>query len=405
MTRILLALLALFALIEPARADDISDAYGGVGRIIVVLSWKDGDEYVGFGSGFAVTPDRIVTNYHVVEAWTRYAESADERLLAVVPARGDEMLEARLVAYDSAKDLALLELQGGTMEPMTLFSGRPDLGRRYTALGFPSNVDFASSRSVDELFDLTVTPRSPIRTGGDISEARPVRGIDAYVHDADIAGGNSGGPLVDLCGRAIGVNSAVAGASASDSASSFAITYRELARFLRRAGVEYEAEVGPCVTSEDRTRICTAQRDELRARTLGECLAGNRESAFEIERELRQRQELTRRGAETAMFVAFALLLFGALAAAGAGFLLLRDRRRAAIAAGIGSLLLVAGSVAVFVTRGNAAALEPADGETRDCQAIADQAAESFESDGCPSDEEEDQAAPDAAPTEPRADE
>ncbi|MCA1748621.1 MAG: trypsin-like peptidase domain-containing protein [Sphingomonadales bacterium] len=185
MMRLLAALLLLLAIITPARADDIADSYGGVGRILVVLSWKDGDEYVGFGSGFAVTPTRIVTNYHVIEAWARYAESADEALLAVVPSRGSAMIEARLVTYDSAKDLAVLELQGGTMEPMTLFSGRPDLGRRYTALGFPSNVDFASSRSVDELFDLTVTPRSPIRTGGDISEARPVCGIDAYVHDAE----------------------------------------------------------------------------------------------------------------------------------------------------------------------------------------------------------------------------
>lgn len=398
MIRILLVLALLLVAFQPATADDIADAYGGVGRIIVVLGWKDGDEYVGFGSGFAVTPDRVVTNYHVVEAWARYAGSADERLLAVVPSRGSQMLEARLVTYDSAKDLAVLELQGGTMEPMTLFSGRPDLGRRHTALGFPSNVDFASSRSVDELFDLTVTPRSPIRTGGDISEARPVRGVDAYVHDADIAGGNSGGPLVDRCGRVIGVNSAVAGSSASDSASSFAITYRELSRFLRRANVEYRAEIGPCVTTDERDRICTAEREDARARALAECMAGNRETSAAAERALRLQQEETRRSAETAMFVAFGLLLLAALAAAAAGFFVVRGRRRAAIGTGAASAALVAAAILVFATRGNAAALDAADGAARDCRTVADETADAFESEACASDE---QAADEAAAEPP----
>ncbi len=62
-----LCLAGLFAA-PPARADDISAAGRGVVRIVTIAVMDD--EVVGFGhgSGFAVAPNRIVTNAHVVEA-------------------------------------------------------------------------------------------------------------------------------------------------------------------------------------------------------------------------------------------------------------------------------------------------------------------------------------------------
>ena len=390
----ILLILLVFA---PAQADDISDAYGGVGRILVIVSWGEEDEYVGFGSGFAVTPTEIVTNYHVVELYAQYASSAEQAVLAVVPSHGTQPLQARLKIYDSSKDLAILEIVGGTMEPMTLYSGAPELGRRYTALGFPSNVDLAASRDEDELFDATVTPRSPIRTGGDISEARPVRGIDAYVHDADIAGGNSGGPLVDQCGRVIGVNEAVASASESDSASSFAISYRELSRFLRRAEVRFQSDGSACVTSEDRARICTAQREEARADALSECLAGARDSSADSERDYRRRQERARSDGETVMFAAMAIMLFGALGLGAAGLLATRGQRNYAIAAGAGGGVLIIGAIVLFALRPSAIDIEAPESRPRDCRAMADRIAERFESEQCPSEDAQEET--DAAPT------
>ncbi|MCA1748620.1 MAG: hypothetical protein LC634_03500 [Sphingomonadales bacterium] len=46
--------------------------------------------------------------------------------------------------------------------------------------------------------------------------------------------------------------------------------------------------------------------------------------------------------------------------------------------------------MAVFVTRGNAAAVAEPNGETRDCQAIADETADAFTSEECPAVDDED---------------
>ena len=72
MARLLLALTLLLTLGAPARADDISAAGRGVVRIVTIAMIDD--EVVGFGhgSGFAVAPNRIVTNAHAVELASRY---------------------------------------------------------------------------------------------------------------------------------------------------------------------------------------------------------------------------------------------------------------------------------------------------------------------------------------------
>ena len=77
MGRYLLFLTMLLAIAAPARADDISAAGRSVVRVVVV-AFEDG-EVVGFGhgSGFAVAPNRIVTNAHVVAQAAQRQDDAD----------------------------------------------------------------------------------------------------------------------------------------------------------------------------------------------------------------------------------------------------------------------------------------------------------------------------------------
>ena len=86
MTALLRTLLLLLVLLAgPARADDIAAASRGVVRV-VTIAVVDG-QVVGFGhgSGFAIGPDRIVTNAHVVELAARYP---DDVVIGVVPSEG-----------------------------------------------------------------------------------------------------------------------------------------------------------------------------------------------------------------------------------------------------------------------------------------------------------------------------
>jgi S1-C subfamily serine protease len=67
MTRLALFLLALLVALAPARADDIAVAGRSVVRVVVIQFNEDQEvSDFGHGSGFAIAPNRVVTNAHVV---------------------------------------------------------------------------------------------------------------------------------------------------------------------------------------------------------------------------------------------------------------------------------------------------------------------------------------------------
>ncbi|RYE02190.1 MAG: serine protease, partial [Sphingomonadales bacterium] len=241
----LFALLTLLAaMIAPARADDISASGRGVVRIVTIA--VVGDEVVGFGhgSGFAVSPNRIVTNAHVVELAQRYPDNV---VIGVVPSEGDKSFQGRLVKIDTGRDLALIEFTGVRLPPLTLYTGAPGDGEALFALGYPGNVDIATARSAADF----IKPQSPVRSQGGFAGMRTLQGTSVLLHTANIARGNSGGPLLDRCGRVLGVNSAITRADEGDATFAFAISGKELAAFLAEAK-QPVGQVGvPCTSVEE----------------------------------------------------------------------------------------------------------------------------------------------------------
>lgn len=341
-------LLVLFALLlgwaAPAHADDISASGRGVVRVVTIA--VVGDEVVGFGhgSGFAIAPDRIVTNAHVVELATRYPANV---IIGVVPSEGDRSYQGRLVAVDADRDLALIEFKGVRLPPLSLHSGAVDEGSPVVALGYPGNVDLATARSAADF----ITPLSPVRSQGVLSGARTLSGTGVLLHTANIARGNSGGPLLDRCGRVLGVNSALTRSDEGDASFGFAIANRELAAFLGAARQRFTSVALPCVSIEERMaqdRTATEQA-EAAARLQREAEAArnaaNRESAIA---EARARNETLR---ENFMAGAAVLLVLGALAIGGGGLLLTRDLGREALIAAIAGVALMIAAVVLFVMR------------------------------------------------------
>ena len=135
--RILLALaLALlfagFAPAAPAHAEpaDIDAAARGVVRIVIFDRAVEGGEEelypVSHGTGFAVAPQRIVTNAHVVRESMQPGPFGEDRVIGIVPPDGDAPAFARIVAIDPGTDLALLAIEGRLrMPPLTLAASRP----------------------------------------------------------------------------------------------------------------------------------------------------------------------------------------------------------------------------------------------------------------------------------------
>nr|WP_137677913.1 serine protease [Parerythrobacter lutipelagi] len=309
MTRILSALLALCALALPltARADpaDIDAAARGVVRVVIIGT--DGDEVypISHGTGFAVSPTKIVTNAHVV----REAAQDDTLRIGIVPSEGDDATYARILSVSPRNDLALIEITGALrLPPLTLSAnGNRDSGQ-VTSVGYPMNVDRAQGLEIDDIFN----SQPPVKSPGFISGARPSRQFDSILHTAPIARGNSGGPLLDGCGRVLGVNSFGADSGNADAEFFFAVSMRELIPFLRANDVAARINELPCRSLDDldaaeRARM-TAEQEQARS----ELAARNQQ-----EREKRERAQLeaeleVQAERENAMLFTLLLLALGA---------------------------------------------------------------------------------------------
>lgn len=339
---LMLACSATLTLSAPARAqsDDVSAASRSVVRVAVAK--LEGEEIVDFGhgSGFAIGPNRVVTNAHVVALAVQDPQNVR---IGVIPAEGSPPTPARIIAVDPARDLALLELQSGSLPAATLFTGRLSPGDAVAALGYPGNVDMATARSFDDM----LTPRPPSRSMGNYSDTRGSQAGPAMVHTADIARGHSGGPLVDACGRVVGVNVAITNNESGDSTFGFAIPVASLNAFLRESGVSPRANSAPCVSAETRERA-EAERlaREQQARSADE--AARVRTADEQRAQALAAIDEAR---ETRLYIALLLLALTLVAAGAAGVLVVKNLNTPAIVTGVAAGLLLIGSAVMFLTR------------------------------------------------------
>ncbi|TPG13019.1 S1C family serine protease [Sphingomonas oligophenolica] len=342
--RWLFPILAILGCASPAAADDIGAAGRGVVRV-VTIAVVDG-QVVGFGhgSGVAVAPNRIVTNAHVMELADRYPDNV---VIGVVPSEGDKSYQGKVVGYDSERDLALIEFKGVALPRATFFTGKVDDGEAVVALGYPGNVDVATARSAADY----IRPQTPVRSEGVFSGRRTLSGIDVLLHTANIARGNSGGPLLDRCGRVIGINSAITRAEDGDSTFGFAIADSEVEDFLREAKQPFASVAVPCTSIEDRLR----QDSEADARAAADAATATRDAAARAalahEAMLATARTDAERARENVMGIAGLLLVLGALGVGAAGLLETQgDRRRARWAVGGGAGLMIV-AVLTFVLR------------------------------------------------------
>jgi len=148
-----------------------------------------GDSTVS-GSGVIITLDGyILTNNHVIE-------DTDE--LTVILSDGTE-LGASLVNTDSFADLAVLKVEGD-MPGVAVLGNSDNLkpGETVIAIGSPLG-DFRN----------TVTVGVVSATGRSLDTGNGYEMENLIQTDAAINSGNSGGPLVNLAGEVVGINSAV----------------------------------------------------------------------------------------------------------------------------------------------------------------------------------------------------
>ena len=336
MSRFLFLLLVWLAVASPARADDISVAGRSVVRV-VVIAFEDGEVVdFGHGSGFAVAPNRIVTNAHVVQV--AVGAPKDVVAVGVVPSEGSQSYRAHVVTVDPARDLALIELDQGTVPPISLYTGPIEDGSPVAALGYPGNVDLATAQSAEDY----IRPLPATRSVGIFSNLRPINGITTLLHTANIARGHSGGPLLDQCGRVLGVNTLITRNQEGDAPFAFAVANRELVTFLRAARQPFQANTTECVSMVDRLR-------QDQERTAAEQRAREAEAATRAQQSRERTMAQLQESRENRLAIAVLLLVLSLLAFGGAGIMLVKNRQRQAIGLGAtGAVLLIAAVIAFF---------------------------------------------------------
>lgn len=137
-----------------------------------------------FGSGVIYKAEGyIITNAHVV---------ADMENIVVVLSNG-KAYSARLKAIDEKSDLAMIKIDKGGLTP-AVFGDASDItvGEQVIAIGTPLSFSLRNSATKGIVSGLN----------------RAVEGEYRFIQsDAAINGGNSGGPLVNMEGKVIGINS------------------------------------------------------------------------------------------------------------------------------------------------------------------------------------------------------
>jgi Trypsin-like serine proteases, typically periplasmic, contain C-terminal PDZ domain len=146
-------------------------------------SYNSYSDNLVFGSGVIYKANGfIVTNAHVV---------ADMDTIVVVLSTG-KAYEARLKAIDEPSDLALIKIDKGMLTPAKFGNAKDiEVGKSVIAIGTPLSFSLRNSATKGMISGLN----------------RSADGEYKFIQsDAAINGGNSGGPLVDLNGKVIGIN-------------------------------------------------------------------------------------------------------------------------------------------------------------------------------------------------------
>ena len=180
------------------------EASGGYGRL-----FSRGDRRVrqSTGSGVIISEDGyIVTNNHVVEDADKLEVRLDD----------NRRLQAELIGTDPDTDLALIKVEAGVL-PYVEFgdSDQVSIGEWVLAVGNP--------------FDLNNTVTAGIvsakaRNINLITSRQNRYGIESFIQtDAVVNRGNSGGALVNLEGKLVGINTAIATNTGTFNGYSFAV--------------------------------------------------------------------------------------------------------------------------------------------------------------------------------------
>ncbi len=183
--------------------------------IYVIIALDSHDQPQALGSGFAVSPNLIATNYHVIH---------NSFKLKILSATTKESLSvAGIKGIDGDKDLALIQVDS-TLLPLELKTSNVDVGETIYAIGNPRGLEASLS-------------------SGLVSASRESDGREEYQISAPISPGSSGGPVLTSDEKVIGVATSYLEGSQN---LNFAVKSIYLKNLIDASGSVLLTDVGKC---------------------------------------------------------------------------------------------------------------------------------------------------------------
>jgi S1-C subfamily serine protease len=184
------------------------------------------------GTGFVVAPGLVATNRHVAEPWY------GDREVAAALRPGESPVLEKLVAYfpgsplpvalhpvvlSKQGDLAILHMETTPftkkLRPLALSQTPPRVGESISVVAYPMGVTAMVAKSPAVVYERLASHPDDADTAGELAALSLIRPSATFGHIGDVSGdkliydaptarGGSGGPVLNLRGEVVGVNSA-----------------------------------------------------------------------------------------------------------------------------------------------------------------------------------------------------
>lgn len=193
------------------------------------------------GSAFFVAPGVLVTNNHVI------AGAKDGEVFVTSKALG-KVHRARVIAAtaDGGRDYAILKVEGelGQSKPLGV-TGVSEKLDQVVAAGYPGLL-ITNDPKFQKLMagDASAVPELVFSEG--IIGTKLDQTPQVIAHTAVISQGNSGGPLVDRCGRVLGINTLIQTRDQSTHQANLSLVATDLAQYLRQNGIDIQTSDVRC---------------------------------------------------------------------------------------------------------------------------------------------------------------
>lgn len=217
--------------------------------VLVLSPQADG---LSMGSGFLIAPGVILSNSHVVGT-----PAPNSSIFVTGKALGGlqkaQLLNATPLSENreqlNTPDFALLKLDAPSTGAALPLTAQVEKLEPVVAAGFPGfelQVDPQFAALLDKN-ELSAIPELVMSSG----EISVVRGADAaptvIAHTAIVSQGNSGGPLVDRCGRVVGINTLIRLDDESRRQGNYALGGAALLAYLRQQQIPVSVAENPCM--------------------------------------------------------------------------------------------------------------------------------------------------------------